>query len=309
MEIDFPIYYDISIYKNWESNLSNILRNMTTKEMSVAWVFYPSDPNKIWEMIKWFLKNANLPEYKVWQLKAIVCPHAWYIYSWQVAWYSYKLLQYELSLYKENSILDQEFTLPTILLLCPSHYEYFKWVSIWMFDEFKTPIGNLKVDINLGKKILATYDDDFVFWSKAFAQEHSLETQLPFLKFIEPNIKILPMIFGQTNPLEIWNIIDELIKDKNIIIVVSSDLSHFHKYNEAIQLDKNTLQSFLDLDTEKIINKWDACGIYPWLSLHQIASNRWRTTKLLKYQNSWDSAWDKQRVVWYGSMGYFDITT
>ena len=112
-------------------------------------------------------------------LKAIVAPHAWYTYSWQVAAYSYSMLKGHLSL-----LVTRNSSLPTFVVLAPSHYEYFEGVSVWLFDTFKTPLGDIDTDMKLGKKLINEYSDYFSFIPATYDQEHAVEVQLPFLQYI-----------------------------------------------------------------------------------------------------------------------------
>ncbi len=267
---------------------------MLSRKMSVSDTFYPWDKNILKNMINDFFEKVTFDFKKV--PKALVCPHAWYIYSWQTASYSYKLLQ-------EN--LDK---IPkTIILLCPSHYVEFKWVSVWIYDKLKTPFWDLEVDKDLARNLLKNYSEYFLTNYEALDKEHSLEVQLPFLKYIikDKDFKILPLVFWDVNPFKIWEILNAISKDNRIFFIVSSDLSHYLEYSDACDVDKNTIDSFLSKDNKEIFENAEACWIYPWLSINEIANiNNWKT-ELLKYQNSWDTAWGKDRVVGYGSLVYY----
>lgn len=268
---------------------------MVTREMAVSNLFYSADKyyleKKFRDFFSW-IKSIFIPR----KPKALVCPHAGYIYSWQVASYSYKLLEHDLGKIPH-----------TIVLLCPSHYVNFKWVSVWLYDMLKTPFWDLEVDKLLAEKLLNDYPEHFTLNYKANNGEHSMEVQLPFLKYIikDKNFKILPLIFWYSDPVIIWWILDEISKKYPLFYIVSSDLSHYMPYENAVKMDKKTINSFLSEDTQKIVNNAEACWVYPWLALNEIASrNKWQA-KLLKYQNSWDTAWGKEQVVGYASLAYF----
>ncbi|MDD5769429.1 MAG: AmmeMemoRadiSam system protein B [Candidatus Gracilibacteria bacterium] len=268
---------------------------MLSRKMSFAGMFYPGNKIELKKMIDIFFDNIN-EKIDIQKPKALVCPHAGYIYSGQVASYSYELLQRNLK------------NIPkTIVLLCPTHYVNFFGVSVGSYEKLKTPFGDLEVDKKLAEKLLTNYPNYFVNNFEAQDKEHSLEVQLPFLKYIlqERNVKILPLIFGQINPLEIGEILSKILKENEIFFIVSSDLSHYNSYEVAKDLDKKTINSFISKDINNVINEADACGIYPWLCLEKIAIlNNWNV-KLLKYQNSGDTAGDKQKVVGYSSLVYY----
>lgn len=262
------------------------------KSPNVAWAFYPADKEELLAMMDQFF--ADIPKGKVKNIKAIAAPHAWYIYSWPVAAWSYQ------------AVKDSRKTIPkTFVIMWPSHYEYFDGVSVWLYDAFETPLGTIPVDKKLGETLIKKYPDYFSFVEPAYEQEHSYEVQLPFLQYVATwPYKILPLIFWNVNPIEVGNILFELSKKEEVFFIVSSDLSHFMEYDNAIQTDKETLQDFVDKDVEKIVHEADACGIHPRLALTQIAIKAKWKPEILKYLNSGDTAGDKSRVVGYWSVIY-----
>lgn len=268
---------------------------MLLRKTSVAWTFYPWNKNELIGLIKNFMENVSLPK-KTSDLKAVVCPHAWYIYSWQVAAYSYTAILNNL----------ESISKKTIVLLCPSHFVSLNKVAVWLYDELETPLWNLSVDKEKWEELINNYSDYFVKNFRSFEQEHSLEVQLPFLKYIfwNTDVKILPLVFWWVDFKEVWKILNNLNKNNDLFFIVSTDLSHYKAYNNAMNIDYNTLDSFLSKNSSIIASWADACWIYPWITLNEIANlNNWNI-KILKYLNSWDIAWDKDRVVWYASVIY-----
>lgn len=263
------------------------------KTPNVAGAFYPDNRDQIIKLLDDFFKKAETKN-KMNDLKAIVVPHAWYIYSWSVAAYGYETI-------KENWKKIPK----TFIILAPSHYEYFEGVSVWLFDKFETPLGSIDTDMKLGKKLINEYSDYFSFVPAAYAQEHSYEVQLPFLQYVAQwPYKILPLIFWNVNPIEIGKILFQLSKKEEIFFIVSSDLSHFMPYDNAVQTDKETLQDFIDKDIDTIINEAEACGIHPRLALTEIAIQAKWKPELIKYLNSGDATGDKSSVVGYWSLIY-----
>lgn len=264
------------------------------KSANVAWAFYPGDKKWINDLLDQFFDDVHL-DILVRSPKAIVAPHAWYIYSWPIAAWSYRILQ------------DNRKTLPkTFVIMAPSHFEYFDWVSVWLYDKFETPLGTVDVDKKLWEQLIKKYPQYFSFNVSAYAQEHAVEVQLPFLQYIaKGNYKILPLVFGNVNPLEVGDVLYELSQKEDVVFVVSSDLSHYMSYDHAVATDTETLQFFVDQHIDKIVHGAEACGITPWLALTQIAKKaKWKSL-LLHYANSWDTAWDKSAVVGYGSVVYY----
>ncbi len=141
--------------------------------------------------------------------------------------------------------------------------------------------------MEFGKKLINQYPDFFSFVPAAFDQEHSYEVQLPFLQYIATGkYKILPLIFGNVNAIQIGDILFELSKKEEMFFIVSSDLSHFMEYSNAVKTDEDTLQDFIEKDITKIANEADACGIHPRLALTEIAIKAKWKPELLKYLNS-----------------------
>ena len=267
---------------------------MSKRKEAVAGMFYPSNKIELENMIKSYLDKVELKE-KLDSIKAVVCPHAWYIYSWEIAAYSYKAIE------KNWDNIPK-----TFVILWPSHYSYFSWVSVWMYDYFSTPLWDIEVDKSLWEDLMNKYPDIFNNFEEAHIKEHSLEVQLPFLKYISAwrDFKILPMIFWEVDPIIVWEILNELKKENDFFIIVSSDLSHYKSYDEAIELDDRTLKSFMWEKLEDIKNDAEACWVAPWICLNQIAKlNNWKV-ELLDYRNSWDTSWTKEQVVGYASLIY-----
>ncbi len=267
---------------------------MNIREPAVADIFYPQNPHELSTMIENYLNNVDI-SIKNKQIKWIVSPHAGYIYSGPIAAYAYDVI-------KENWNNIPK----TFVILAPSHHEYMEFASCGIFDEYKTPLGNIKVDLKLGNQLINDYADWFSFLPKAHEKEHSVEVQLPFLQYVSKwnDFEILPILVGNINPIEIGNILYKISKTKDIFFIVSSDLSHYSSYEDASSIDQNTLRWFLSQNIKTIAETADACGIYPWLVLNQVSIlSNWHP-KLLKYANSGDTAWWKEQVVGYASLVY-----
>ena len=268
---------------------------MKIRPMKVSDAFYPADPKILKEMLDYFFENTGLQDKnRISGLKGAVSPHAWYVYSWQVAAYTYEAIRQNL----EN--------IPkTIFIMSPDHYIWMNKVLVWNYDEVETPFGNLKVDKQIVNELLENFPNLFTDEFLAYDQEHAQETQYPFLKYIlwenSDNFKIVPLIFGQVDVVQIAAVLENYVW--KAFFLVSSDLSHYHSYEKAQQLDMETIEIMVNEELEKI-NLADACGIFPWASLVLLAKKfNWKG-QLLKYMNSWDTAWDKSKVVGYASVVY-----
>lgn len=257
--------------------------NQKTKKSNVAGYFYPKNKNELKTQLDLFFKNAN-NSYNGEQIKALIVPHAGYIYSGQIAMEAYKKLYYYLSLDTHEKY--------KIIILAPSHHVYLKQIATMSYVNYNTPFGNVK----LSKHKLQKYIHD-----EAFAKEHSVEVQLPYLQYIfkkaKKQFEVLPVLVGECDTKEISKIIETEINE-NTIIIASSDLSHYLEYNQAIKTDKETIQNIMHGK-----NEIDACGKYPILILNQIYKCK---KQLLKYTNSGEVTRDYSGVVGYASFCYFD---
>jgi len=271
---------------------------------AVAGQFYPEEKRELIKMIERFLKEAKIDKIKG-EIFGILVPHAGYIFSGFVAAHCYKLIE------------GKDFE--TVILIGDSHYEYFDGVSIWDRGEWETPLGRAKVDEELTKEIL-NFSKRFFVKDSAHLFEHSLEVQIPFLQKVLKNFKILPIIFGSEDKdwKDLAKAILKLMEKKKILIVASSDLSHYPPYEVALEVDKRTIDGILSLDPEKFKEKIEnlkrlfpdvdtfACAQDTIKTILEISKNKKAKAKLLKYQNSGDTIYgEKSQVVGYGAICFF----
>jgi hypothetical protein len=257
------------------------------REAAVEGSFYPSDREELRNMVRQFFENAKLVDLP--NLKAIVSPHAGYIYSGSVAGISFKQL----------SNLDRE-KFWKVFIVAPSHFSYFSGVSVGVFDAYQTPMGLVNVS-KISSKMLS--EDNFHFVLDAHVEEHSIEVQLPFLQYSLPHFEIIPIITGE---ISFSYLGDVLIKyfDENSLILVSSDLSHYHSYESAKKIDENCNKAVEDLDLRKL-QKCEACGKTGLETLIYIARQENWKSKVLSYMTSGDTAGPKDQVVGYGSYVFY----
>jgi len=257
-----------------------------TRNPAVAGSFYPADKNKLKEMLKSMFDNANY--IGVEDIKGIIAPHAGYFYSGNTAARAYKQL--------EKSDYD------TVVVIGPSHHTFFDGFSVGDFDFFKTPLGELPVDKDFitAMKDFAKYDITFDI---PHMQEHSVEVQLPYLQYILRNdFKIVPIIMGRQVQDNIYNLamnLFEVGKDKNILIVSSSDLYHGYDYEECVKLDKEFTDLLLTMETDSISRYVEdkefsqtpvACGPGPILSnMITCKMSGYNKIKLMDLTNSVDA--------------------
>lgn len=270
---------------------------------AVAGAFYPDDPQELTAMISDFLARAKPPEIEG-RLRALIVPHAGYVYSGPVAAFGYSLVQ--------KLIRNSQFGVHKFLLLGPTHTVGFAGAALSTADEWETPLG--RVSLWRPDRI----DPPFFDFDLAHSQEHCLEVQLPFLQCIydiaSPDTKvgakqsrslfsILPLILGETDPEEIARGLESWL-DEQTLIIVSSDLSHYHPYNQAVDLDKTTIEAILKKQFTILETQGQACGMLPILALLHLAKKLDWQGQLLDYRNSGDTAGDKSRVVGYAAIAF-----
>ncbi len=265
-------------------------REAVIRPPAVAGTFYPADPIELRQMVEMFLAQADVPDLQ--GVRAVIAPHAGYIYSGPVAGYAFKALS----------------TLParprTIYLMGPAHYVYVPGVAVATFKGFATPLGTVPAADEMIDALLA-HGKPFVPSNEAHMPEHCLEVELPFLQVVFQNaIRIVPLLFGQVDPFEVVPTLTDLVtSDPNALIVVSSDLSHYHDYATARRLDLALLDAIVRGDLQRA-QQGEACGLLPILTLMGVARRLGWQPHLLDYRNSGDTAGDKSRVVGYGAVAY-----
>ena len=262
------------------------------RESVLAGSWYPASPEELRKTIDGFLSRVP-PTDVPGQLSALISPHAGYAYSGQVAAYAYKLLE------------KQKFA--SVIVIAPSHHARFSGVSVYDRGGFRTPLGVVPLDQDL-ITALEKRDKRIRFLPEAHAREHALEIQLPFLQVVMPGFKLVPLVMGEQD-LETcqWlaEAIADCIKNRSVLVVASSDLSHFHSYDEAKRLDQVVVDKVAALDPEGLIRslesgKCEACGGGP-MAATMLAAGRLGATRsrVLYSANSGDVTGDRSRVVGY----------
>lgn len=269
------------------------------KEPSVAGSFYPADEKVLRETVDGFLAKAENSPIDG-RLIALISPHAGYPYSGQVAAYTYKHL-------KERDI-------ETVILIGPSHHKSFKGVSVYAEGSFRTPLGNIRINERIAESLI-NKDADVAFYPDAYEKEHSLEVQLPFLQRQLKEFRIVPILIGsptQRSYEYLTGKLTEILReDKKVMIIASTDLSHYHDYDTAVAMDvkvTDAVERVSSEDVERYMRNGEGemCGGYPVLFTMAVARNLGATNGVLyKYANSGDVTGDKGRVVGYAAMGLY----
>ena len=253
-----------------------------TRKPAVAGSFYPSDPGVLRTTVERLLATA-----KKWQgapPRALVAPHAGYVYSAPVAASAYACLQPFPDRYRR------------VVLLGPAHRAPVRGIALSHAGAFATPLGEVPLDRNT---IEALDDPDVCFDDPAHAPEHSLEVQLPFLQWVLDRFELVPLLVGAAPPDAVARVIERL-RRPDTLIVVSSDLSHYLPYREARTHDDGTCHAIETLAADELCSR-DACGATPLKGLLRVAAQHGWSVHTLDLRNSGDTAGDHVQVVGYGA--------
>ena len=255
----------------------------TVRTPAVAGMFYPNNPQKLHDQLQDFLDQVEAAGTVP---KAIIVPHAGYIYSGPVAASAYARLR------AAKDIIQR------VILLGPSHRVGFRGIAVSGMDAFATPLGNIPVD----QEAIATICElPYVgFLEQAHVQEHSLEVHLPFLQEVLGAFKLVPLVVGEATPEQVGTVLETLWGGPETLIVISSDLSHYHDYQTAKRLDTVTSRAIESLRFEDIDHE-AACGRNPVSGLLWVARRKGLHGETIDLRNSGDTAGSHDRVVGYGA--------
>ena len=261
------------------------------RKPAVAGTFYCADASVLSRDVTALLSavTTNLKG-EVTAPKALIVPHAGYVYSGSTAACAYARLT------KARS------TIKRVVLLGPVHRVAVRGLALDNATVFATPLGEIEVD-QAAVAALAIFPQ-VVVNSQAHAYEHSLEVQLPFLQSVLDDFKLVPLVVGSATPMEVAQVLDALWGGPETLLVVSSDLSHFLPYGQAQDMDKATVHDILALASG--ITHMQACGATPINGLLLTASRRHLQPRLLGQCNSGDTAGDKARVVGYAAFEFME---
>jgi len=253
---------------------------------AVAGAFYPADPVELRDLVRTCFADAVVPAPDAPAPSALVVPHAGLVYSGPIAASAYLRLAAMRS------------TVRRVVLLGPSHRVPLRGIGLTSATGWRSPFGTVEIDHRddtalLELAFVAVRDD-------AHAPEHSLEVQLPFLQVALDEFTLLPLIVGDADTDQVTAVLDAVWHDPDTFVVVSTDLSHYHRYADAVQLDARTAAAIVARRDTAIADA-DACGARPLRGLLRTAAHRGLAIEQLDLRNSGDTAGDRQRVVGYGA--------
>jgi AmmeMemoRadiSam system protein B len=253
------------------------------RKPAVAGRFYPAHPQQLHEVVIHFLQDADQSD-KV--PKAMIVPHAGYIYSGAVAATAYVRLK------PAAKIITR------VILIGPSHRVAFRGLAVSRTHAYSTPLGDVIVDRAAVDALLKLPFVEYI--EQAHTLEHSLEVHLPFLQAVLQDFSLVPIVAGDASPDQVCQALELLWGGEETLLVISSDLSHYHDYATAKQLDQSTSQLIEQLRYEDIVGE-SACGKVPIKGLLKLLRGKGLSIKTIDLRNSGDTAGDKQQVVGYGA--------
>jgi len=250
---------------------------------AVAGMFYPARPSQLQTQLHDLLAavpaNGTPP-------KAMIVPHAGYVYSGPVAATAYARLR------------AAKDTIRRVVLIGPSHRVGFRGVAVSGMDAFATPLGSIPIDKDAVAQIQQLPNVGFL--EQAHTQEHSLEVHLPFLQEVLGHFSLVPIVVGEARPEDVGAVLEALWGGPETLIVISSDLSHYHDYRTAQRMDTATSNAIEALRFEDI-GYHDACGRNPISGLLWLARRKGLHAATIDLRNSGDTAGPRDRVVGYGA--------
>lgn len=258
------------------------------RRAAVAGLFYPSSPRDLEPTVEEFLQGAQIVSEDDTSPKAVIAPHAGYVYSGAIAGSALAPFQRE---------ADQ---IEKIVLLGPAHRVPVRGLALPGVDGFETPLGVVPIDESLAEQGLTL--PQVGVSQTAHAPEHCLEVELPFLQVLLDSFSILPLLVGDATPDEVAEVLSLVWGGSETRIVVSSDLSHYLEYSQARAVDESTADGILAMRSP--LSPSQACGAGAINGLLVAARARGLRARLLDLRNSGDTAGDKSRVVGYGAFAF-----
>ena len=263
------------------------------RKASVQSLFYPKECAKVKTYIREFdhtFDTMNIPpEIKNIIPRAIIVPHAGYIYSGFTANFAYRFLKHTKA--------------KRIIVIGPSHHHPFKGISGSYYEKYDTPCGQMEIDSAYLFALAQKFNIGFE--TKAHEKEHSTEVQLPFIQHYFPKTKVIELIYGDIRAKTLANLISALLNNKENAVVISSDLSHFHNLKEAKVLDRNCLKGIEKLDLSELEKGCEACGIRGIQAMILSSKHLKLSSKLLDYRTSANVSHDINSVVGYMSAMFY----
>ena len=257
---------------------------MKNRVMSVAGTFYPAQCSEINRYIDTFNKAVQRETQKI-CARAVISPHAGYVYSGFTANSAY-------------SLIDTQ-KIKRVIVIGPSHRVYLKGASVALYENYQTPCADLALDTEYAQQLIDQYDH-LDFEPSAHA-EHSTETQVPFIGHYFNDVRLVEIVYGDIDYRSLVPIIKAALEDEENFVVISTDLSHFYTLEEANKLDSICLKAVENMDMNALDSGCEACGMIGVKAVIEASKKQGLKTKLIDYRTSYDTSSDASSVVGYMS--------
>jgi AmmeMemoRadiSam system protein B len=255
------------------------MTNVKNREMSVAGSFYPDKQEELLAFIEHF---NSLAEDTTLSSKAVIVPHAGYVYSGYTANLAYKVL-------KNSSIKN-------FLVLGPSHKVAFEGSSVCSFENYDTPLREIASELSMSDALREKFNINSF---EDAHHEHSTEVQFPFIKHYIPDANIVELVYSKQNPAELAKVIKYIYEQEDWGVVISTDLSHFYNQEDANKLDNICIDAVKNLDVDLLHKGCEACGIIGVEAMMIVAKELGLEPNILDYRTSADASEDLTSVVGY----------
>lgn len=255
---------------------------MSSRQMSVAGTFYPNSCHDIQATIQRFDATQKETIQPAFEPKAIIAPHAGYVYSGYTANRAYKLI--------DKSKVRR------VVVMGPSHHVYFEGASVALFDTYATPCACMPIDIAFSKTLIRKHE--VLGFNASIHKEHSTETQLPFIQHYFPKAEVVEIVYGDVDYRALAKVVKEVLDAPKTLLVVSTDLSHFHTLEAANRVDNICIKGIEQRDMTHLNGGCEACGLLGVKALISVAEQ----TQVIDYRTSYDASGDAKRVVGYLSV-------
>ena len=262
--------------------------NATVRPAAVAGRFYPQTPDLLRKQTSELLGSA--PDARISHPKALIAPHAGYAYSGPLAGRAFAMLAQRAPF------------VTRVVVIGPAHYVPFRGIAIPTVESFETPLGRVPLDGDALSEVSAL--PFVVRTDKPHEPEHAIEVELPFLQLVLQRFTLVPLLVGDADPKQVAEAVGRLWGGPETIIVISSDLSHFHDYRTAQRLDLATAAAIEQGDWKQI-RPLHACGSLAIAGLLQQTAVHGLTVRRVGLCNSGDMGGPQQRVVGYGAWGFY----
>ncbi len=258
---------------------------MSVRHAAVADMFYPGDDADLRRTVDELLADAAPATPEAEPPKVLIAPHAGYAFSGAIAAAAYR------------RVAAVAGDIDRVVLLGPAHRVYLREIAVPSEDRFATPLGEVHVDRGAVNDLLEL--PQVVVSSEAHALEHSLEVHLPFLQTVLGDFELIPLVVGDVEAAQVAEVIERLWGDERTLIVVSTDLSHYHPYDDACRIDGATIAAIERFESD--LHGEQACGARVLNGLALVARRRGLGIERLGACNSGDTAGPRDRVVGYGA--------